>query len=355
MKVAFVPVWSANPYHSELKASLQSQGVEVLFPGSLRAAYLDHLSGAQKLDVVHLHALPYFGSSPASVGRYTMFFHRVRKFQKLGVKVVWTVHDFQNHDSAYWRIENFVSRRHAGRLDALIAHGPTAKRIIETQWGEPVGSRIQVIPHGNYIGAYKNGTSGAAARTALGLAPSNLVFLFLGLIRPYKGVEEMVKAFRACEGEDLRLVIAGRPVSDEIKVEVERSIQGDSRVKFFPGDVEADKIQVYANASDVMVLPYLRVFTSGVAILGMSFGKPCIAPRAGCVPDVMDEKGGALFDPAVSGDLERAFQKMIAARTQLAEMGRYNFDRAKGWDWQTIGRQTAALYEQCLNGSGTRS
>ena len=350
MKVAFVPVWNQNPYHGELKEALGSLGIQVLCPDSLKTLHAKWVSGRERLDLLHLHALPYLELSPVGVARYCLFFRRVRQFRKGGVRVMWTVHDFQNHDSRCWRIEDFAARRFSRELDAMIVHGETARRIVITNWGTETCGRIEVIPHGNYIGSYKNEVSRAVARASLGLDESSLVFLFLGLIRPYKGVVEMVKAFRACENPDLRLIIAGRPVSEAIRAEVENSIQGDRRIKFVPGNVENDKVQVFMNASDVVVLPYLRVFTSGAAILAMSFGKPCIAPRAGCVTDSLDEKGAVFFAPEVNGDLERAFRDAVARRQVLTKMGRHNLNRARAWDWQTVGRQTAAVYAQCLDG-----
>jgi glycosyltransferase involved in cell wall biosynthesis len=78
----------------------------------------------------------------------------------------------------------------------------------------------------------------------------------------------------------------------------------------------------------------------------MSFGKPCIAPRTGCVTDILKEEGAFFFDPSISGDLERAIRQTVACRQRLPEMGLYNLDRAAGWGWKGIGRETAAVYER---------
>ena len=102
------------------------------------------------------------------------------------------------------------------------------------------------------------------------------------------------------------------------------------------------------NACDVVVLPYRRILTSGAAVLAMSFGKPCIAPRAGCVTDILDENGAIFFDPSVSGNLERALRETVDSRHRLREMGLYNLRRAAAWDWESIGRSTAAVYKQCF-------
>jgi beta-1,4-mannosyltransferase len=348
MRVAFEPFWGVNPYQTQLMGSLRSLGVELLSPEPLKSLYARCIAGTEELDVLHVHALPYVGLSPIEVGRYVMFYWRLDRFRKRGTRLVWTVHDFRNHDTKYWWIEDRIARLFSLRMDALIVHGRKAKEIIESQWKVDRRRRIFIIPHGHFIDSYRNDVTPEAARASLGLTPSNLVFLFLGLIRPYKGVVEMVEAFRGYADPNARLVIAGRPVAEAISNEVERSIQGDSRIRFFPGHIKDDEVQKYMNACDAVLLPYRRVLTSGVAVLAMSFGKPCIAPRAGCITDMLDEEGAVFFDPLIHGDLERAMQTISACRQKLKAMGEHNLRRIASWDWASIGRATATVYDQCV-------
>ena len=60
--------------------------------------------------------------------------------------------------------------------------------------------------------------------------------------------------------------------------------------------VDDDDVQAYMNASDVVVLPYKNVLTSGAALLALSFMKPVLAPPKGLIPEVVDSSTGALFD-----------------------------------------------------------
>jgi beta-1,4-mannosyltransferase len=301
--------------------------------------------------VVHVHSLPYFRWSPIDLARYALFYMRLKRLRARGVRVVWTVHNFQNHDSTSLQVEDRVSRYVAGAVDALIVHGPSAKALVESQWQCPSRS-ISVIPHGHYIHSYQNSIGREPARASLGLEPSNIVFLFLGLIRPYKGVLDLVQAFKACTDPGARLVIAGRPVDPAIEAEVAGSIAGDPRIRFVPGFVKDDDVQMYMNASDVFVLPYRRVLTSGAAILAMSFAKACIAPRAGCVTDALDDQGNVLFDPAIEGDLARAVNEALSRSRELADMGQHNLRRASAWDWTRIGRATADVYARCVQAEG---
>jgi len=348
MRVAFFPVWNPNPYHTELERALRSLGIEVVRAQSLKSLCRDYRTGVQKVDVLHIHALPRFGWSLISLRGYVAFYQRLVWLRIVGVRLVWTMHNLANHESQHRSIENFVARHFAPQMGGIIVHGKSAKRIVESRWNQRTGSPIHVIPHGHYIDSYKNEISGEAARAHFRFNASNLVFLFLGMIRPYKGVVEMVDAFRVYADPNARLIIAGMPISQEICDQVAHSVKGDSRIRFLPGHVADDDIQLYMNACDVVVLPYRRVLTSGAAVLAMSFGKPCIAPLAGCVTDMLDEQGAIFFDPSVSGDLERSLRKTVDSRHLLREMGHYNLRRAAEWDWESIGRSTAAVYQQCF-------
>ena len=349
MRVAFVPIWKANPYHDELTKSLRSLGIDVVDIHDVKALQL--AAGTGRVDVVHVHSLPYFRWSPLEIARYTMFYVRLRRLRESGVRVVWTVHNFQNHDSTSLPIENRASRYLARHVDALIVHGPSARELVLSHWKCPPRS-VAVIPHGHYIESYRNSIQRSAARAALNLESSNTVFLFLGLIRPYKGVLDLVGAFRGCDDPNARLVIAGRPFNDAIAAEVVNSLAGDPRIRFIPGFVNDDDVQVYMNASDVVVLPYRRVLTSGAAILAMSFAKACVAPRAGCVTDALDEKGNILFDAGIEGDLKRALDEALSRSNELVEMGLHNFHRASAWDWAGVARATANVYSRCVEGQG---
>ncbi|HEY4245825.1 MAG TPA: oligosaccharide flippase family protein [Lacunisphaera sp.] len=347
LKSVFVPVWHLNPYHANLSYALSVANVDVWCPPSLKTAYEDVKVGVKSMDLLHLHSLPYLGLRPGDLMRYLRFFWRVNRILDRNIPVIWTVHEIDNHDSNYRRTESLLMRFLSRRVDAIIVHGNTAKQLVAASLGAPE-SRISVIMHGNYINTYKKDIARETARATLNLESGNLVLLFFGHLRPYKGIPEMVKAFRNIDDANARLVIAGMPIDKAMKTEIANSVAGDYRIKFLPGRVDEDQVQVYMNACDLVVLPYRRILTSGAAVLAMSFGKACIAPRAGCVTDVMDDNGTIFFDPLKDGDLDRALREAIYSQSKLAEMGAYNLNKARQWDWETIGRQTAAVYQQCI-------
>jgi len=348
---AFAPVWIYNPYHGELARSLAPQGVRVEQFERFKELYQRFRANEMPLQILHLHGLPFFLWRPIDLIRYVVFVGRLLRLRRRRVRIVWTIHDYRNHDNPRWRIEHCIGWLIARRVDALIVHGAMAKQIVVAGWGKAIESRVHIIPHGNYINSYPNHIGREEARRRLGLDSRSRVLLFLGWIRPYKGVSDLIRIFRQRPDRNARLVVAGRPIDAAIDQNMKSLIGEDSRICYRPGFVDQADVQIYMNASDVMVLPYERVFTSGAAVLAMSFGKACIAPKMGGVVDALDCRGAVMFDPAKPQDLERALTEVLDGRHDLAAMAAHNRARAVEWSWSEVGQRTAAIYRACLDGS----
>ena len=98
-------------------------------------------------------------------------------------------------------------------------------------------------------------------------------------------------------------------------------------------------------SADVLVLPYDDVLTSGSVLLSMSFGKPIIAPRIGCIPEVLDDQGSFLYYPNEEEGLLQAMQRALEANLDM--MGQYNYNKARSFDWKGIAKQTYEVYCRC--------
>jgi len=175
-----------------------------------------------------------------------------------------------------------------------------------------------------------------------------MVFLFLGLVRAYKGVPALIETFRSLPYDDLHLLIAGEPVSKKLWQDIERKAGDCSQVQLHPKFISPEEIQVYMNAADIVVFPYTKTLTTGALLLAMSFGRACIAPKMGAVQDTLDDKGGFLYDLAAPNGLRDSMERAVRSRWQLEDMGRHNRRRAESWDWDDIAYRTSHVYRQCL-------
>jgi glycosyltransferase involved in cell wall biosynthesis len=62
----------------------------------------------------------------------------------------------------------------------------------------------------------------------------------------------------------------------------------------------------------------------------------------GCLPEVVDEEGGILYDPDEREGLSQAMEAALEA--DLPQMGRHNYQKAKGLGWEEIARRTFEVY-----------
>lgn len=343
LSVCMIPYCLDNPYQRELAHELRRHGATVTARDGLRGLLAGRWGRRGTLDVVHLHWLRMFQYRPLVILRQLAFVGRLALLRRWGCGVVWTVHNLYGHEARHPWMERLIARAVARCATRLIVHSPGAVDLVAREFGLPNTRKIVVVPHGNYLGSYANSLSRADARRRLGVSPTGTVFLFLGKIRPYKGVRELVTTFQQFQPPEAELVIAGAPLNAEVEQEVRDTIQSPA-VHFHPRFVADEEIQTYMNAADAVVLPYQDALTSGAVVLAMSFGKACIAARVGCIPDMIDDRGAFLFDPGRPEALRQALAAAHAARDRLPEMGQRNLERAREWSWERIARETAAVY-----------
>lgn len=226
----------------------------------------------------------------------------------LGARVMVTAHNVWAHDSPHPRLERVLwfalgpltTDLHllggAGAGAFLRAH-PTFRR-----------ARRRVIPHGTFEPAARGAPARAAARAALGLPDDAHVLITFGMLRAYKGVEELLDAFAAVEDPRARLVIAGRVADERLGRRLEAT--ADSRVLVLPRFLEDAELAGAIRAADRVVLPYRRVLNSGAAFLALALDRPVLLPRSPAFEELRTSVGPGwvdLFDaPLGAADLAAA-------------------------------------------------
>src|SRR4051794_26381334 len=217
-----------------------------------------------------------------------------------GIRVVWTVHNIAPHESRYPRIERFALRSVARLASALHVHSEWAGEKVRRSFGAGAGDRVLIGHHGNYVGSYALDTRPREEiRRELGLPPDGFVYLVFGVLRDYKRIPETIEAFRAVEGADARLVVAGGVSSPALRERLERLAAADDRVVLRLEFVPEEEVGSLFAAADVAVLNYAEVFSSGALLLALSFGVPVIAPEEGSAREI----GGAAIEPFAAGRL----------------------------------------------------
>jgi glycosyltransferase involved in cell wall biosynthesis len=257
---------------------------------------------------------------------------------------VWTIHDPPPASG----LRRSAWRRAAARMDALVAHSePGAEAIVDRLGVDP--GRVHVIPHGPFAHLTE-----LADRRPL---PEELarvegpVVLCFGLIRPYKGIDVLLEAFRELGGAELWVV--GRPMMDLGPLR-ELASRCRSPVRIIDRFITDPEIPAYFERANLVVLPYREADQSGVLYTALAFGKPVVATSVGGFPEVASH-GDAIrvVPPANPGALAAALDELLAdpaARERLASAARAA--AAGTYSWDRIAAQTLALYESVLAASG---
>ena len=210
----------------------------------------------------------------------------------------------------------FVARRMSGRckvigiLDNVIPHErhfwdtPLTKYFLAsldgsiTLCGEVASDLLKlrpsavytVIPHPVYS-HFGGGCTRAAACAALGLDPRLRTLLFFGLIRPYKGLDILLEAFRTLP-DGYQLLIAGEPYGSFDKYQdIIDSLPDPSRVHVFPEYIPDSQVGLYFSAADVAVLPYRSATQSGISSAAYHFRVPMIVTDTGGLREAIGARG----------------------------------------------------------------
>ena len=333
-----------NPYGPLLARAMEKLDVHLeLGDYGFEKDYLEEKR--ETFDVLHINWLHHFYRSEdleTGVARLNAFVDRLHFAKHLGYGIVWTMHNFYPHERPFPELDHLAQLAMCGVADHVVAHCDYAANLARKHFYRL--KNLHVIPHGNYIDAYPNDISREDARSRLNIADDAFVYVFVGNARPYKGIERLLAAFDdVADGKSVLLLMMRSGLNPEYADEIKEKVAGDDRVLAFTSPFFVrDEFQTYLNAADVAVLPFVDVLTSGSAILALSFGKPLILPHIGCLPELMDETMGQLFDPKDARGLEVA---MEAIREQdIARLSDAAYQRAALLHWDGIAERLAVLY-----------
>jgi glycosyltransferase involved in cell wall biosynthesis len=318
-----------NPYWVMLADGLREAGVEIVEePESHKFVWL--LKKRGKSQIIHLH---FFQSLYCNSGHTRARLVYVLKFalylllaRLLGYKTVLTLHNLKpTHPLKPGWIDFFGHWVAVNLTDRVIVHCQEARRLMAARYGRK--SNVFEVHHPNYIGYYPNHISQVDARSKLNIPETTRVFLFLGGVRPNKGIETLISAFHALEGDDLILLIAGKAeTNNNYAHQLVEQAKGDHRIRIHLGFIPDNELQEFFNACDIVVLPFSSVLTSGSAILAMSFARPVIAPSMGCLPELLEPDAGWLFEAGNQQSLNSTMNRVKSE--DLSRKGINAFKRA---------------------------
>jgi glycosyltransferase involved in cell wall biosynthesis len=226
-------------------------------------------------------------------------------------------------------------RRLAERMDATIVHTRHGAELLGG------GPRVHVIPHG----AFEHLTRLPDERPLppeLAAVEAPVVLCF-GVVRPYKGIDVLVDAFRHVKGAELWVV--GRPLGVSLD-----PLGAPASVRFVPRYVSDAELPAFFRRADLVVLPHRTVDVSGVLFAGLAFGKPLLLSDVGGFRELAEEHGAArLVPPGDPAALAEAIGALLADPGERARLASRARAAAAGpYSWDSIAKRTLSVYEEVL-------
>jgi len=237
-------------------------------------------------------------------------------------------------------------------FDRIIVHAEENRQTLHKAFNLD-GEKIRIIPHGEYVSLALNRLDAAEARRRLGLSPESKIVLFFGYIRHYKGLKILLEAFAEAQKKisNLFLIIAGElkenfQIYDDLIARLQLAEHIHQELRYIP----MERVPIYFSAADLVALPYLRVYQSGVVQLAYAFKRPVIATSVGGLPEVVeDQRTGFLVPPNSSTRFAQAMLEAFSDMRRLATMGEYAYETAPHkYSWERIAEKTLAIYNEVL-------
>ena len=263
-------------------------------------------------------------------------------------KVVLTVHDvssFSNSSNSLI-IANMIYKL----TDRIITHNQFSKSEL-VNVNADLSSYISIVPHGNYIPFINIQFNKEKSRKQLAIPNNRRVLLFFGMIKKVKGLEILLSALKGVvkENPDVLLVIAGKPWENDFSLYqniIDENNLSDYillHTKF----IQQEDVEHYYCASDLVVLPYTKIYQSGVLMMTLSFERPALVSDLPPLTEIIsDNENGFLFKTENMSDLTNKLNSILLDEV-LMERVRFKgveFIKKKH-DWLDIGRQTLQVYQ----------
>ena len=217
----------------------------------------------------------------------------IKIFKMFAVKIVITQHNYLQHNKIRLRLPEKRIFQIADKIICLSTY-------IKNQFSPSLSHKISVIEHGN---SYEKEVE-YYSKKIIRKQDSNFKILFIGNIRPYKGIELLLDSVSYLVYEqkmdNIKLLIAGKCKPDYCG-KIKKIIKAKNLVNYvkFEGKfLDYDKLFEYAINTYIGVLPYLEATQSGLPYIFASLHKPMVITNVGGLPEQVSTKFSEIVEPA---------------------------------------------------------
>lgn len=214
-----------------------------------------------------------------------MYAYLFFSLKKKGIKVLLLcINIFEHEDNV---LKKLLTRLTLGRVGLIIVHSEQEKNTaLEINPGATVKKHLLPLFRYEAAAIYKHDTG-------------RLHLLFFGFVRPYKGLDTLLRAAGLLKNYDISLTIAGEfwaGKAEFLKLVSELGIT--EKVEIIDRYIPDDEMSRYFSSADLVVLPYRQAVTSGIIATAYGFRKPVLATDVGGFHEIVkDGYTGKLVPP----------------------------------------------------------
>jgi beta-1,4-mannosyltransferase len=278
-----------------------------------------------------LPALPGMLDTVLRVYRLSRFRGFLRAAKRARIHIIWTMHNLDDHDGSDV-VDRYGCKLLIEAAELVICHSEDARRACLQRY-RPRG-QVVVMPHGNYDGAYPPPRPRDEVLRDLGLRPDLPVVCCLGGLRAYKGFDLACEALARFNGQ-VQLIIGGIPHRTFDLETLKRQAERLPGATLLARRLSEAELSDFVSASEVVLLPYRRMTTSGALLAALTLGRAVVASDLPFFREILSAEpdAGVLFEPGDAAGLARAIgaaleipgARRTAASRRLAD--RYAWER----------------------------
>ena len=315
------PGKTTNPYISMLFDALRAACVTKPF------SWREALTG--DYNVFHVHwpeILLYSDRRSRRVGRRVAVWLLLQRMKFRRVAVVRTMHNLKPHETP-----SKIDTRLLAKLDSITTAWIRLNPVTEPD----ESADVTTILLGHYLDWFEEIPA---------VEPTPGLIGNFGLIRPYKGVPELVSAMRSSGDPNLSLVVMGAPSSAELADEITKLAGSDPRITLELTHVDDATLAREVRRCSVVALPHHNMHNSSSLLLALSLDRPALVPNTPVTRHIQAEVGPEWVYLYESLDAEA----LEAAARRATDEPRAEHPDLSQREWKQVAAAHIAVFDRAL-------
>ena len=283
-----------------------------------------------------------FNYSAVAVGRR----NNIPTFLELNAPLAYERHH-EDDEKLYFKKTAYALERRisSDAFQTIVVSTPLKEYLLSI--GVP-GEKIMVLPNGANFNKFHSIQKDHNLLNNLGFSSRNKVIGFTGILRPWHGIDLLLKAFRKVHElfpQTVLLLVGDGPIKKDIETQAETL--GCREALIITGRVPHHMVREYISLFDIAVSPKTTFYASPMKILEyMAMSKPVLAPDTVNIQDIIeDKKSGLLFVPGDCDSLVQSLSVLIKNESFRRQVAENALNEVK-WhrNWQNNAREIINCY-----------